>query len=417
MGERVAVEFPIGHLVFMLGDGVNQYVNPRMNSGPVLRAVPHSMTMPSHSESESRVWYGRMFLPPQDAISETHGMTYGGIRDMMTKAWDSEEDDSSAWKLSLGCSGGQRARELAGVGLSCAANQMYCWFRCMNYTAVASPAACAAQSSTLKCTNTRGEVSDGNHHGAYAPICTNSSQPVRDSCELELINSNMPSSCNGAGFEAFLNSNAANLKGRRNLKLDDAGDAQVVFKWNVKSTGKIEAFMAFNGKVSWLAVGIENVGAKKNGMMGAPVIFGISHDDTEFPSLVGVKEYTIDMYSSRFTGWNTPHTSPSLVSSSMISENCYSAMTFTTDRIAGVPLNISSGTNRLIWALRSSSYMHVGKDSYHEGCHKGERVRFRGHMRDMDFQDPTGDGTETDSTTLCFHSSPVVLVLVLARLL
>jgi len=397
-GARVLVEFPHDHLMFMLGDGVNQYVNTRLQSGPALRAVPHAMVMPGHARSESRVWYGRMFLPPSDAVSVDHEMTYGRIRNTMITAWASEDEDSSAWKLSLGCSGGQQARELSATQSGCAANQMYCWFRCMNYTVEATPDTCTAQGTELKCTNARDEVSNGNHHGAYAPRCTNSTQPVRGSCELTLINSGLPSSCSATGFEAWVEANAAGFTGRWDLSADAAGDAQVVFKWRV-SAGKVEGFLAFNGKASYISLGIENVGAKKNGMMGAPVIFGISNDDTEHPDNVGVFEYTISDTQSRFSRWNTKHASPSLTNSEMLSENCYAAMRFTTDKISGVPLNISSGSNRLIWALRASSYMQVGKDSYHEGCYNGERVRFRGHLSGIDFQDVTHRAVSASTST------------------
>eukprot|EP00425_Heterocapsa_triquetra_P024070 CAMPEP_0195115858 /NCGR_PEP_ID=MMETSP0448-20130528/110257_1 /TAXON_ID=66468 /ORGANISM="Heterocapsa triquestra, Strain CCMP 448" /LENGTH=41 /DNA_ID= /DNA_START= /DNA_END= /DNA_ORIENTATION= len=38
----------------------------------------------------------------------------------------------------------------------------------------ASPDACAAEGSGLKCTNMRDEFSTGLHHGDYAPRCSNS---------------------------------------------------------------------------------------------------------------------------------------------------------------------------------------------------------------------------------------------------
>jgi hypothetical protein len=63
-------------LHIMLGDGVQQYINPRLaRSAPPLRSTPHAMVMPRGADGESRSWYGRMFLPPADAISEEHGTT------------------------------------------------------------------------------------------------------------------------------------------------------------------------------------------------------------------------------------------------------------------------------------------------------------------------------------------------------
>merc|ERR1719277_2513575 len=158
--------------------------------------------------------------------------------------------------------------------------------------------------------------------------------------------------------------------------------------------------------VSWISWGIENQGGGKRGMQGAPVIFGVSAEDTEFPDLQGtVQEYNIDHSQSRFRFWNEPYSSPATTDVEMLSQGGYSAMKFKTDAIYGVPLNITSGTNRLVWAFRSSSYMHVGRDSYHEGCDGMTRTRGRGGGENnpwvMDFQngtDPIGeDWPEIDS--------------------
>lgn len=44
-------------LVFMMGDGVNQYINPSIKNSRTLRAVPHSVTLNTHAENLSRAWY------------------------------------------------------------------------------------------------------------------------------------------------------------------------------------------------------------------------------------------------------------------------------------------------------------------------------------------------------------------------
>lgn len=174
-GERVAAEFPSDHLVFMLGDGVDQYVNRDgyAGEGLALRAVPHAMTMPDHASSEYRSWYGRMFLPPEDAVDETHGLTYGSIRRIMNSDLVSEEDGGAAWEFSLGCSSGQRARLLMDDP-GCADNQYYCWHRCMSYTDGAEPDDCAAQGMEVRCTDPDGNLREGDEHGtdmSWAPRC------------------------------------------------------------------------------------------------------------------------------------------------------------------------------------------------------------------------------------------------------
>jgi hypothetical protein len=76
-GSVARVDFGSGdEIVFMLGDGVEQYFNPKYH-GPSLRAAPHAMIMPEHEPRQARVWYGRMFLPPDEALNEQQGVSFG----------------------------------------------------------------------------------------------------------------------------------------------------------------------------------------------------------------------------------------------------------------------------------------------------------------------------------------------------
>jgi len=130
--------------------------------------------------------------------------------------------------------------------------------------------------------------------------------------------------------------------------------------------------------------------------MGASVIFGISPSDNEFPDHKGaVKEYTIDDTHSRFGDWNDASMPPALENEEYSEENCHTIMKFTTSSISGESLNMT-GSNRLIWALRASTYMHIGKDSYHEFCTSNDdegRKRGRGggakHPWIVDFENTT----------------------------
>jgi len=390
-GDVVEVDLRGEELIFMLGDGVNQYVNPKKLDGPELRAVPHALTMPQHAANEWRVWYGRMFLPPADAVNEDYGMTYGEMKDMLTEAWVTEDEDLES-HLTLGCSGGKRAQELRELDEvappcssgarrrcsgSCANNQLQCWWRCMNFTELEST---CSSDEHVNCTNRRNEISVGGvHHGDYDLTCTSSTQLVRGNCELEQINADRPDTCNSAGFETFLTEQSTDVYDGRHVLLKDAdGQPEVVFLSGV-TDGKVVGMMAFNGKLAWMAIGIENRGASKNGMQGARVVLGMSAHDQEMSNLAGtVKEYKIHDSESRLRHWNTPYSSPAVSDSEMVEESCYTAMKFTTDSIFGESLNVTSGANRLIWALRASTYMHIGKDSYHEGCAGEERTRYRG---------------------------------------
>jgi len=76
----VEVDFDeaIDDVVIMLGDGIDQYFNNIKNGDgtarkeelPPLRAVPHALTLPSTNveSGRPRIWYGRMVLPPNNAI-------------------------------------------------------------------------------------------------------------------------------------------------------------------------------------------------------------------------------------------------------------------------------------------------------------------------------------------------------------
>merc|ERR1719433_2567570 len=245
------------------------------------------------------------------------------MRDELKKAWVSE-DHLSERRLSMGCSGSQHARELRQLSDdppcssgarrrcsgNCANNQLQCWWRCMNYTETVSQEACTAAGYLYaNCTNRRDEVSiGGKDHGGYELTCTGSTQEVRESCALELINADRPDDASAAGFEDFL-AEQGTFFGRRDLSYDADGNPDVVFLWDVTDDGKVDGLMGYNGMVSWMSWGIESIGGGLRGMKGAQVIFGISSEDTEFPDLQGtVQEYSIDHEQSRFRFWNEPYT-------------------------------------------------------------------------------------------------------------
>ena len=70
-GSEVQVIFEQNSLAFMVGDGVNHFINPRLNHQPKsslrLRATPHALDMPILADEAYRVNYARIFLPPLDA--------------------------------------------------------------------------------------------------------------------------------------------------------------------------------------------------------------------------------------------------------------------------------------------------------------------------------------------------------------
>ena len=92
-------------LVMLLGDGIVELVNPRSHSSRPLRAAPHALRMPQGGQraGDARLWYGRMVLPPPDALDETRGnVTFGEVRDLAQRARAQPMAAGRADRLALG---------------------------------------------------------------------------------------------------------------------------------------------------------------------------------------------------------------------------------------------------------------------------------------------------------------------------
>jgi len=139
-------------LVILLGDGVNQYLNPALEDvGANLRALPHALRMPTTtSNNNPRVWYGRMVLPPSNAMHPLHPWTFGEIRDQMMG--NSKDSIASL----IGCSDDLLARELSETTCEPGVSA-YCWHQCMNYSSYGvSPKICSQKNLQLACVNPQG---------------------------------------------------------------------------------------------------------------------------------------------------------------------------------------------------------------------------------------------------------------------
>lgn len=176
---ELSLETEKDDVIVMLGDGVDQYVNPKFNEEEsVLRAVPHSFKMQrtehddqSQYHSAPRVWYGRMVLPPPNAVHPHTAMTF---QDMRTSMIDGNQDI-----LSLGCaSPHQVARELADEEETICSNttSSFCWHQCMNFTDFedVSPEDCESRSLSVGCVNDEGLLwIDEIHDPAFQLGCVN----------------------------------------------------------------------------------------------------------------------------------------------------------------------------------------------------------------------------------------------------
>ena len=184
---EVAFDSSIDELVIMLGDGVNQYING--DTAPTLRAVPHSVALPT--SQNPRLWYGRMVLPPPTAIHPSgKGSTFQEIRIAMI------EGDRDA--LSLGCATSNiSARRLDhpehteehSLDLDCDVNtSILCWMTCMTFeTFDVNVESCTSKSENHKvaCATEDGTVWDELGHNPFVSLrCLDTTAPMDTSTDM-----------------------------------------------------------------------------------------------------------------------------------------------------------------------------------------------------------------------------------------
>ena len=189
-GSTAHIEFDPNQddLVILLGDGVQQFVNPALVDHAPLRAVPHAFTMPrsttttnnepqDSSWSAPRLWYGRMVLPPPHAQHPLHPeWTYGTLRSAMTT--ERVQGNQQGPALSIGCSepfmralsetghttgdgttgqhgggGGEHGTKNLTCGIENETNNntFPCWHQCMNITEDETVADCESQGLEMAC--------------------------------------------------------------------------------------------------------------------------------------------------------------------------------------------------------------------------------------------------------------------------
>jgi hypothetical protein len=371
-GTQALVQFDdMDDLVFMLGDGVNQYINPGMhdNNGLKLRATPHAVVMPDQDNDEARVWYGRMVLPPPAAIHPEHGISFGDIRKgMIHGAMDDLEADS----LSLGCSVQRRASEEE----SCTADEMMCWHRCQNISFHnVSEEICTNRGLQLACMNPRGQLTDGGH-GDYFPGCA----------ELDAVNATpyprLPDyprdngTCTNIGFASFNYGRGFDHEFDLPHRFVPNGPGGGLLQWSVVGD-EIHGRLAFNGIFGYLAIGFADLDGAKNGMHGATLIMALPGGNYSAVTGLDLSLGTqIDNYmisenkdQSSFRWWQTPiATTRSLTGSASVETNdCYTALYFNTSTIAGRALNVTGG-DEMIWGANGEDYF--------AGYHSGSAARF-----------------------------------------
>ena len=337
-GRRVAAELDPHTLIFMLGDGIEQLVNPHLRAAgrSPLRPVPHAVEMRARADGAARAWYGRMVLPPAALIAPDHGgATYGRVRELL-KAGTTGDDDGVA----LGCSRDTASRRMqwAPAVPECAEGTMYCWHRCMNLTGDTlldhphpvhgdyfpfGPDAtdCAAQGLKTQCVDALDTLPPSSQHGDFFPACTNTTKPkvslaishplpgakppaeepawgaapeegaeacaeTDEGCEFTDGPHAHDDSCEVGSAEWDSFAKLGEYAASRELWGSCGGGwgqpgspcLRGVLAWRVVD-GIVHAKMAVGGLFGWLAFGFENPGGHHNGMNGAPIVMAMPGGD------------------------------------------------------------------------------------------------------------------------------------------
>ncbi|KAL7541117.1 hypothetical protein ACHAXR_010646 [Thalassiosira sp. AJA248-18] len=409
-GEKVMMEFTEeDDLVFMMGDGVNQFVrcfsvfsrtiistitshttlssinNKIVDDHKALRATPHALTLPVQQDtSKVRVWYGRMALPPNDAYYPSMDSTFGEARQFLVDS--SSKGDGVP--MGIGCSSPnmkaviQTSRHLDGPEdeLVCAEDELFCWYRCMKlddpYSHGMPATSCEERKLGLQCVGARGEViHDGKKHGDYYPLCTNSTNVTNPFTDYPQIDQQDEDVCPGLWPEFHGDDWYDHM-----IELTSPGGPESFLSWSIveDDTGakKIKARLAFDGVFGWLAMGFADADGKHNGMNGGNVILAIPGGNYAMDSGLDASEdpsigtYVISPEQTAFRHWQTPietdETKTTLAS--FETTDCFTAITFESDHINGKKFNFT-GTDEMIWAGN-------GNDAYMGYHGYGNRKRF-----------------------------------------
>jgi hypothetical protein len=192
-------------LILLLGDGLTQLIDDDEdgNGGggddenkenakqkPMTLHVPwHSLsiaTQDSDYDDEARVWYGRMVLPPANALHRATGLSYGDLRQQLNDA----DDQAAATAATIGCSSSslttvihpRRRRHLQDDktpdATRCANNntdQLLCWHQCMAVAEFGvNETFCNGQNLDLACVDRNNVLWNGDHadeSAGFQPRC------------------------------------------------------------------------------------------------------------------------------------------------------------------------------------------------------------------------------------------------------
>lgn len=401
-GEQIPLHFDArDELIFMMGDGVNQYINPKLDHNPDgtkkkgIRATPHKVVLKSHDANVARVWYGRMALPPPLAYHSAEKMTHGEIRSLANKRGAKSEETDKVHQ-GIGCSSPDTMRLLSGgddsgTDITCQDDEsIYCWARCMSLLdQKISKAKCAEKNLQVQCINPRNQFAPGKKHGDFYPACSNTTEAVTGYPKLPNYPAN-ETICHDDAWSEY--SATKGFQHSFNLTTDKT---TAMFMWSVLDDKKtVKGKLVFRGLFGYISLGPANLDpkARHKGMNGATVVMALPFGGGEYSSETGldlaktgtIHEYLIDHQGSAFRHWSTPlNSSSSQISSKSAglknieyadvnATECFTSLIFETDRINDKLFN-TSGSDEIIWAANG--------DDYFVGHHSRNRARFSVHWQ------------------------------------
>jgi hypothetical protein len=176
-GKSVKTVMSESSLILLMGEGSAKWLSPAP-LGAAFRPVPHALFIDndnSNNGGNTRSWFGKMYLPPSDAILPA---PFGDHKPYSAYRHEEVKALSTSTNLPLACENNQRlalaiAAEINTEG-SCADNELMCWGSCKSVASL--PCGMAAQ-----CINENtGTVWPGTEH------CMDSS-PDNTYCTLQCL--------------------------------------------------------------------------------------------------------------------------------------------------------------------------------------------------------------------------------------
>ena len=173
---RVRSQDAQDNVVYLVGEAGSKWLAPVL--GRPLRAVPHKLVASMGSNTgTTRAWYGKMYLPPADAVVAPASLSYAAVRLQVNRALSGRGNATAPQKgshfsssLPAACGPDQYLTSSTQCTADDGTSGVYCWMTCMSVASLdcGSTAVCydSATSSvnngntmcqstcSLKCPNT-----------------------------------------------------------------------------------------------------------------------------------------------------------------------------------------------------------------------------------------------------------------------